>query len=147
MRDGKSAQYGFGGKKSETEEKPGAPATANDWLSRNSDASLELAEGAAAGQSGTGRRMTFAEMLGEENPASMTEKEPTPFTHPQLFYSKKEESATGPPESRIEKAVLHDSVEQETFRRDSKPEERLGTTPESTAFPSITSKRSTGSFV
>lgn len=34
--------------------------------------------------------MTFAEMLSERNPAAMDSKEPTPITHPGLFYSKKQ---------------------------------------------------------
>ena len=144
MRDGKS---GSGEKKGGTENQTGAPTTADDWLSGHSDGSLELVQGAGAGESGTARRMTFAEMLGEENPASMSEKEPTPFTHPQLFYSKKEGSSAGLPESCIEKAVLHDSPEQQTLRHNSNTEERLGKTPESTAFHSIASKTSTGSFV
>ena len=105
---------------------------------------LEMLEGVPADSSGRERRMTFAEMLGEPNPASVGEKEPTPITHPQLFYARKPSSQPAIP---MEEAVLVDTPEQETVRRDSNPEKRSAEPVDTSAYPSITSKKSTGSFV
>ena len=104
---------------------------------------LEMLEGVAPNSS-TGRRMTFAEMLEEQNPASVSEKEPTPITHPQLFYARKPSNQPAIP---MEEAVLVDTPEQETVRRDSNPEKRSAEPVDTSAYPSITSKKSTGSFV
>lgn len=130
------AGYGNG----TAERKAAAPATADDILSDLNCEEMEMAEG-------TGRALSFAEMLEEQNPASKGEKEPTPFTHPQLFYSRRGTGVDGSVDSRLEKAVLKDTPEQATLRRDSNPEEKLGTTPESSAFPSLRSQKSAGSFV
>lgn len=91
--------------------------------------------------------MTFAEMLEEQNPASISEKEPTPITHPQLFYARNKSNASKHPELPMEEAVLVDTPEKETVRRDSNPEERSAEPLDSSTYPSITSKKSAGSFV
>lgn len=101
---------------------------------------LEMAEGVGGGWS-------FADMLGEQNPASKTEKEPTPFTHPHLFYGRNRTNSIRAPDFPMEKALLSDRPQQETSRRDSDPEGSPKGTPQSTKFPSLASKKSAGSFI
>ncbi len=60
----------------------------------------------------------LADILRERNPASMSEKkEPTEFTHPHLFYSRKRSVIAEDSDADIEKAVLQDSPLKELERR------------------------------
>ena len=143
-----------------TDSKLKSPMTAGDWLSRDSLTDLEMVEGFRSHRPAGG--MTFAEMLKDEsadisNSAEKGSEDPTPYTHPQLFYAKNkstQQPSSSPsynPHSRIEKAVLSESPELETVRRASNsPSDKDGLgngTPASSVFPSLENKRSAGSFV
>jgi hypothetical protein len=95
---------------------------------------------------GTG--MTLAEMLGNDTGEIVEDKDVNEFTHPYLFYAKKKQSVgSSPPDSGIEKAMVRESLEFQTVRRSSEHEERPGTTPASSVFPAVESKKSVSSLV
>lgn len=108
-----------------------------DWLGRGSGDDVEMA-------GPRGRSVSFAEMLQESNVNASNEKEPTPITHPSLFYSRPKPMA---PLVDTERAILAETPKRETYRRDSSGDERASNTPGSSGFPSIASKKSAGSFV
>ncbi|KAK3056962.1 hypothetical protein LTR09_002000 [Extremus antarcticus] len=92
---------------------------------------------------GAGGGMTLEDLLRGEEPHVVGEKEPTEFTHPHLFWSKKKTSNR----SSIERAVLSDSPEQETVRRDSGSSVRIEQTPVSSVHQTVESKKSANSLV
>ncbi|KAK5175282.1 uncharacterized protein LTR77_000420 [Saxophila tyrrhenica] len=87
--------------------------------------------------------MTLEDLLRSEPVHVNGEKEPTEFTHPHLFWSRKKAK----PQSSIERAMLGDSPEQETVRRDSSSSVRVGDTPASSTFRTTDGKRSASSLV
>lgn len=85
---------------------------------------------------------TLDEMLSDPNPASANGKEPTPYTHPQLFFS---ESLR---HGYMQKAMLGNRSELELVRGDSEFDSGAQGTPVSSLFPrSLNSRKSAGSFL
>ena len=123
------------------EPKPKSPSAGSLWRRNGSlAAALEMDE-AADGTIGGG--MTLEDLLRGEPQHFTGEKEPTEYTHPHLFWSRKKSSLR----HSMERAVLNDSPEQETIRRDSGSSGRVGDTPTSSVFRTGESKRSANSLV
>ncbi|KAK5119388.1 hypothetical protein LTR85_007744 [Meristemomyces frigidus] len=88
--------------------------------------------------------MTLNDMLRESNPDLAKEENPTPYTHPGLYFG----SQNGSPQSPAQKAVVNDKEQEDLVRRDSSPEARHDGTPVSSVFlQSIASRKSAGSFL
>ena len=121
-------------------------ATVEDCHAPDSFGALGM-EGLPHHASGTHGDMTFADILRETNPTIRSEKEPTPYTHPQLFYSKISAKSVEDQQFHFQKAVLNDKTMRQTLRRGSGPDDDFTDTPTSSFSPSGTRKASTGSFV
>jgi hypothetical protein len=92
-----------------------------------------------------GRRMTFAEMLEDENPSSINDQEPTEITHPALFYTKERGVSVSKPQTSSEKAAF-DDLEFQTVQGET-GSDSLGKTPTSSVYPPLHNKESERSFV
>ncbi|KAK3711585.1 hypothetical protein LTR37_009576 [Vermiconidia calcicola] len=101
---------------------------------------LEMQEGVRAD-------MTFEEMLMAEPLETDGARDPTPFTHPALFYSKDQGSQGSEIRTPMKKAVLKDSPERTPARRDSSPDDPPRDTPPSSVLPILRSEESANSLV
>ncbi|KAK3618190.1 hypothetical protein LTR56_021401 [Elasticomyces elasticus] len=101
------------------------------------------------GRAGDGRAaggMTLDEVLRESNTDLTAGEEISPYTHPGLFYSRQARHANDSTD-QLERAVVSESTEKDTVRRDSSSG-LLNDTPVSSVFPhSFNSKKSAGSFL
>jgi len=123
------------------------PASSEDTSRNSIPSDLEMLEGIPAGSSATDRRMTLSEILGEENPASKSSKEPTPITHPHLFYARKQSTVSSRMQAHEEELWATDDVpELPPFCSESTAEEGVRERGDSSAHPSQASKKSTESF-
>jgi hypothetical protein len=92
------------------------------------------------------RRMTFAEILGDANPSSIDDKEPTELTHPALFYTKPRGASVAKPQSSTEKEAF-DDLEFQTVQGETGSDGVTDKSPTSSVYPHLNSKESTNSFV
>jgi hypothetical protein len=114
-------------------------------LRRNSVAELEMDEVPSPRPGGS---MTLAEILGGDPVSTIGEEEPNEITHPYLYHTKKQTGLADNNKSSMEKAVLNDSPELQTIRRNSSnPDLQAGDTPASSVFPYLESKTSANSLV
>ncbi|KAF2724149.1 hypothetical protein K431DRAFT_282416 [Polychaeton citri CBS 116435] len=118
--------------------------------SSDDDSDFDLEMGFASGERkpNANSNMTFAEMLRAEGTHDGNDgKTINPFTHPALFYGRKEKT---PPttQSHVKDAVLRDSGELTTVRREPGSGASKQSTPSSSVFPPYSgSVKSAGSFV
>ncbi len=95
------------------------------------------------------RQLTFAEVLGDANPSSIDDKDPSEITHPALFYTKLRAASVSKHQSPTEKAAF-DDMEFQTVQGSGGSDGSDGVTdktPTSSVYPPLKSKESTNSFV
>ncbi|KAK3623357.1 hypothetical protein LTR56_021629 [Elasticomyces elasticus] len=99
---------------------------------------------AGDGQAAVG--MTLDEVLRESNTDLTAGEEISPYTHPGLFFSRQARHANDSTD-QLERAVVSETADKDTIRRDSSPGLQ-NDTPASSVFPhSFNSKKSAGSFL
>ncbi|KAI6855952.1 hypothetical protein KC338_g7913 [Hortaea werneckii] len=87
--------------------------------------------------------MSLGDILSESNPNIGESEQVSPITHPSLFFGT---PRTATP-ANAPKAVVGDKTHSQVVRRDIDSEGVTSTTPASSTFPSLNSKKSAGSFL